>query len=182
MLLPIYLLGQKVLREEVKDVTPDYPGFKELYENMFETLKQAEGVGLACPQVGVSLKMFIVDLTPMSESKDDKYANYRKVFVNPEILEFSKDKISMEEGCLSIPDISESVSRSKSVKISYQDENFEKHVEEFSGYEARVIQHEYDHLLGTVFTDKISPIRKQLIKSKLKNIIKRKYVPYYKYC
>lgn len=181
MQLPIYILGQKVLREVAKNIKSDYPKLKELTDSMFETMKDSDGVGLAGPQVGLSINLFVVDLTPLSESEDDKFANYKKIFINSEIIERSKDTISMEEGCLSIPDIHESVARSKKIKVKYMDENFVKHEEEFNEFEARVIQHEYDHLQGHVFIDRISPIRKQMIKSKIVKIIKRKIVPTYKF-
>jgi len=180
MQLPIYLYGQSVLRKETEDIKPDYPGFKELIANMFETLDKADGVGLAAPQVGLSIRLFIVDLTTLAND-DDKYVNYKKAFVNPQILDYSEETCSMEEGCLSVPDIHENVVRSCKVRIRYQDEEFRVHEETFSDYEARVIQHEYDHLEAKIFTDRISPIRRQLIKSKLTNILKGRTRPYYKY-
>ncbi|MDP4276655.1 MAG: peptide deformylase [Bacteroidota bacterium] len=180
MQLPIYLYGQSVLRKETENIEADYPGFKELIANMFETLDKADGVGLAAPQVGLSIRLFIVDLTALAND-DDKYVNYKKAFVNPQILDYSEETCSMEEGCLSVPDIHENVVRSCKVRIRYQDEEFRMHEETFSDYEARVIQHEYDHLEAKIFTDRISPIRRQLIKSKLTNILKGRTRPYYKY-
>jgi len=180
MQLPIYLYGQQVLRKATETVTPDYPGLPELLSNMFETMSKAEGVGLAAPQVGLSLRLFVVDLTPMADD-DEKYVNYKRVFINPDIVSFSEDTCSMEEGCLSVPEIHENVTRSNSIKLRYQDENFRSFEEQFDGYEARVIQHEYDHLEGKIFTDRISPIRRQLIKSKLTSIVKGKTQPRYKF-
>lgn len=178
MQLPIYLYGQQVLRKETEDIDSNYPELRTLLDNMYETLVKAEGVGLAAPQVGLPVRLFIVDLRPLAED-DPAYKDYTKTFINPEILEFSEEKETMEEGCLSIPGIHENVSRSKKVLVNYLDENFEEHEEWFDGFKARVIQHEYDHLEGHVFTDRISPIRKQLVKSKLTNILKgRVYCDY----
>jgi len=180
MQLPIYLYGQSVLRKATIEVTPDYPGLSELIANMYETVAKADGVGLAAPQVGLSIRLFVIDLTPMAD-EIPTYKDYKKTFINPKIIESSEDTCSMEEGCLSLPDIHENVTRSKSIKIHYMDENFKEHEDVFDEYEARVIQHEYDHLEGHVLTDRISPIRKQLIKSKLTSIVKGKTRPYYKY-
>lgn len=179
MQLPIYLYGQQALRKATEDVTPEYPNLSELLANMYETMNKAEGVGLAAPQVGLSIRVFVIDLSPLGED-DPKYMDYKKTFINPKIVEFSPEVCTMEEGCLSLPDIHENVSRSASVRIRYQDEHFVQHEDVFEDYEARVIQHEYDHLEGTVFTDRISPIRKQLIKSKLTSILKGKTRPSYK--
>jgi len=180
MQLPIYLYGQNVLRKATEEITSDYPGLSELVSNMFETMSKAEGVGLAAPQVGLSIRIFVIDLTPLADD-DPSYANFKKAFINPTIFEFSEDTCIMEEGCLSVPDIHENVTRSKKIKIRYRDENFVEHTDVFEDYEARVIQHEYDHLEGKIFTDKISPIRKQLIKSKLISIVKGKAHPNYKF-
>lgn len=180
MLLPIYLYGQNVLRKQTEDITPEYKGLTELVANMFETMSNAEGVGLAAPQVGLSIRLFVIDLTPLAND-NPKYTDYKKVFINPRIVEFSDDTCVMEEGCLSVPDIHENVTRSNKIRISYRDENFIQHEDTFEDYEARVIQHEYDHLEGKVFTDRISPIRKQLVKSKLTGILKGKIIPNYRY-
>lgn len=180
MQLPIYLYGQNVLRKATKEVTSDFQDLNVLIANMFETMSKAEGVGLAAPQVGHSIKLFVIDLTPLA-AEDPLYENYKKVFINPEITEFSEETCTMEEGCLSVPDIHENVIRSYKIKIKYQDENLINQEDIFEDYEARVIQHEYDHLEGKIFTDRISPIRKQLIKSKLTSIVKGKTQPGYKY-
>jgi len=178
MQLPIYLYGNQVLRKTAQPITADYPGLNDLVANMFETMANADGVGLAAPQVGFSIRLFVIDLTPMADD-DASYANYKKTFINPEILTFSDDTCSLEEGCLSVPDIHENVTRSNSIRIRYQDEHFVSHEETYVGYEARVLQHEYDHLEGKVFTDRVSPIRRQLIKSKLIGIAKGKTIPRY---
>lgn len=178
MILPIYLYGQAVLRKETEEITADYPELPKLLENMYETLVKSEGVGLAAPQVGLAIRLFIVDLRPLAE-EDPQYKDYTKTFINPEIIEYSDETDTYEEGCLSIPGIHESVARSKKVLINYLDENFEEHEEWFDGFPARVVQHEYDHLEQKVFTDRINPIRKQLIKAKLTNVIKgRVYCDY----
>lgn len=179
MQLPIFLYGQQALRKATTDITAEYPGLSELIENMYETMAKADGVGLAAPQVGLSIRLFVIDLSALSED-DAQYKDYKKTFINPEILEFSEDTCSYEEGCLSLPDIHENVVRSSSIKIRYCDEHFVEHEEVFDEFAARVIQHEYDHLEGKVFTDRIAAIRRQLIKSKLTNILKGKSKPFYK--
>jgi len=178
MQLPIYLYGNQVLRKTTQPLTSDYPGLNDLLANMYETMANADGVGLAAPQVGLSIRLFVIDLTPMAED-DASYANYKKTFINPAIISFSEDTCSLEEGCLSVPDVHENVTRSNSIRIRYQDEHFVSHEETYEGYEARVIQHEYDHLEGKVFTDRVSPIRRQLIKSRLTGIAKGKIIPRY---
>ncbi|MCE5174054.1 MAG: peptide deformylase [Bacteroidales bacterium] len=179
MQLPIYLYGQQVLRKPTEDITSEYPGISDLVANMYETMAKADGVGLAAPQVGLSIRLFVIDLTSLAKEYP-KYKDYKKTFINPKIVEFYQEKCIMEEGCLSLPDIHENVSRSAKIRIRYQDDQFVQHEEDFEDYEARVIQHEYDHLEGKVFTDYISPIRKQLIKSKLTAILKGKSRPYYR--
>ena len=171
MILPVYLYGQPVLRKVAHDIDENYPNLKELIQNMFDTMYNANGIGLAAPQVGLDIRLFVIDLEPLAED-DDKYHGFKKVFINAEILERSGEIEPIEEGCLSIPGINESVPRESSVKIRYYDENFQEHIEEYSDFFARCIQHEYDHIDGKLFIDKISGIRKQLIKSKLNNLIK----------
>ena len=171
MILPIYIYGQPILRKEAKDITPDYPGLKELINNMFETMYEADGVGLAAPQVGLDIRVFVVDLSPMGED-DPKYTGFKKAFINAHIIERSGEIENVQEGCLSLPGIRESVPREGKIIIRYQDENFVQHEEEYTDFFARCIQHEYDHLDGILFIDKITPIRKQLIKSKLNNMLK----------
>jgi len=171
MQLPIYLYGQSVLRKEAEEIGPDYPGLPELISNMQDTLEQAEGVGLAAPQVGLPIRFFIVDLRPLAD-QEPAFAGYTRSFINPKILEYSEDTEILEEGCLSVPGIQENVARSRKIVLQYQDTDFKQHKEVFEDYVARVIQHEYDHLNGKVFTDRINPIRKQLVKGKLNNIAK----------
>ena len=176
MLLPIIAYGHPVLKRKAEVISKDFPNLKELINNMFETMYNASGVGIAAPQIGQSIRLFIVDTSPFSEddSLSDKEKNqlksFKKIFINPEIIEQSGDDWSFDEGCLSIPNIRESVLRQPEIKIQYFDENFIKHVQSFDGLLARVIQHEYDHVEGVLFTDKLSSFKKQLLKKKLLKI------------
>lgn len=179
MILPIYLYGQAVLRKETVEVGRDYPGLAELIENMFQTMYHAEGIGLAAPQVGLDLRLFVVDGTVLKEDMPDMIEG-RRVFINPEITEESDEKVSYEEGCLSVPGIHEKVSRPKVITIHYYDENWVEHTDTFDGFFARMVQHEYDHLEGHVFTDHVSSIRRQMISSKLGKIMKGKAACAYK--
>jgi len=171
MILPIYLYGQPVLRKVATDITPEYPRLQELIANMFETMYNADGIGLAAPQVGLDIRLFVVDLEPLAED-DPVYSGFKRVFINPEIVEYNGEIVKMEEGCLSIPGIHEGVEREEAIRIQYFDENFVAQDEVYTGFFARCIQHEYDHIEGKLFVDKISPIRKQLIKNKLNNMLK----------
>ncbi len=171
MILPIYLYGQPVLRKVAQDIPADYPNLKQLIENMFETMYNADGIGLAAPQIGLDIRLFVIDLEPLAED-EPKYAGFKKVFINPQIVERTGDVVKMDEGCLSLPGINEAVEREAKIRIQYLDENFNSHDEEYDSFFARCIQHEYDHIEGILFIDKISGIRKQLIKSKLNNLIK----------
>lgn len=177
MILPIYTYGQSVLRKEAEDILPENPGvkemIKELIPNMFETLSHADGVGLAAPQVGLPIRVVIIDLDCCAEDKPE-YKDFRKVYINPEIYETSEETCSIEEGCLSLPGIHESIERPAAVKVRYLDENFEAHDEEMIGFAARVIQHECDHLDGQMFIDHLKGLRKQMIKGKLNNLLKGK--------
>ena len=173
MLLPIYLYGQPVLRKVATDITADYPDLKKLIEDMFETMDKSDGVGLAAPQIGLDIRVLVINLDALSETFPE-YKDYRKAMINAHIEEVSGDKITREEGCLSLPGIHEPVTRQEKIKITYRDQDFVEHTEVFEGYVARVIQHEYDHLEGKMFIDHLSPIRKQLIKSKLNSILKGK--------
>ncbi len=174
MILPIYLYGHPVLREEAEDIDKDYPDLNQLISDMFETMYHSDGVGLAAPQIGKSIAVIVIDGSALAdrfpECKDLKFA-----LINPE-LEVIEDEapVSREEGCLSLPGLSEPVKRHEHVRLNWLDENFEEHEQEFTGFAARIIQHEFDHLLGTVYTDRVSPIRKQMIRSKLNNIVKGK--------
>lgn len=162
-----------MLRKHAENITPEYPKLKELISNMFDTMYHADGVGLAAPQVGLPIRLLVIDLQPFKED-DPELASFKCVMINPEMLEMSEEEESGSEGCLSIPGISEDVSRSEWIKIKYLDENFVEHIEEFEDFRARVVQHEYDHLEGSLFTDHVNPIRRQMIKSKLNNIVKGK--------
>ena len=173
MILPITAYGSPVLKKKGEDITPDYPKLKELIENMWETMYEAQGVGLAAPQIGLSVRLFLVDADPFS-NEEPGLEGFKKVFINPVILEESGEEWDFNEGCLSIPDVREDVSRKPNIKIKYQDENFVEHTEEYEGLAARVIQHEYDHIEGVLFTDLLSPIRKRMLKGRLSNIEKGK--------
>ncbi len=174
MILPVYLIGHPVLREETEDITPDYPDLKELIANMWETMYNSDGVGLAAPQIGKSISLIVIDGSPLAEDFPE-CKDFKLVLINPE-LEVIEDEqpVSRPEGCLSIPGINENVKRFEHVRLKWLDENFTPHEEEFKGFASRIIQHEFDHLLGEVFTDHISGIRKQMIRSKLQNIAKGK--------
>jgi len=179
MILPIYTYGNAVLRKEAAEISSNYPELKALINNMFETMHNAEGVGLAAPQIGLPIRLFVIDLQALKEDNPE-LADFKIVMINPEMLETSDENETKEEGCLSVPGIHENVSRPKKVKISYFDADFNQHTEEFEDFKARVIQHEYDHLEGNFFTDKINPLRRQLLKSKLANIAKGKTDTKYK--
>jgi peptide deformylase len=170
MILPIYLYGHPVLRKETFDITQDYPNLKELIDNMFETMYQADGIGLAAPQIGLTDRILVIDLNPYKEI-DPACEDFKVAMINARIIEQGDEEVQMEEGCLSIPNIHEKVFRSNKIRIQYLDENFVPHDEVFEGHKARVIQHEYDHLDGKMFVDHISGIRKQMIRSKLNKIM-----------
>ncbi|PID69797.1 MAG: peptide deformylase [Flavobacteriales bacterium] len=180
MILPIVAYGHPVLRKVCKEIDSDYPHLKQLIADMHETMDNASGVGLAAPQIGRDIRLFIVNTEPFSESEDlDKkekevLKNFKRVFINAKILEENDEQWTFTEGCLSIPGINEDVSRNKKLTITYYDENFKKHTEELSGLPARVVQHEYDHIEGKLFTDKLSSLRKRLLKRKLEKITKGK--------
>ena len=179
MILPIYLYGQPVLRKSTDEIENN-PDLAKFIADMYETLTAAEGCGLAAPQVGKPWRLFIVDATELAEDYPD-CKNFKKTFINPEIIELSEDTCTYSEGCLSLPGISENVVRPTSLRIRYQDENFVEHEEEYDGFRARIIQHEYDHLEAHVFTDRISPIRKTFVRNKLAAIAKGKVGARYKY-
>ena len=170
MILPIYTYGQPVLRKEAEDIASDYPELKELVQNMFETNERADGVGLAAPQIGLPIRVVIVDLTPLAEDMPE-YADFKRAYINGYIVEEDGETILMDEGCLSLPGIHEKVPRAEKVRIQYVDENFVEHDEWVEGFLARVIQHEFDHLEGKVFTDRISPLRRQMNKAKFNALL-----------
>jgi len=180
MIIPILAYGDPILRRKGKDISPEYPKLKELLENMFETMYAAKGIGLAAPQIGLPIRLFIVDATPFGDDEDYSeeerafLSTFRQVFINAKIIEETGDEWAFNEGCLSIPDINEDVFRNEEIFIEYYDENFEKYTEKFDGIVARIIQHEYDHIEGVLFTDKLSPLKKRIIKGKLVNISKGK--------
>lgn len=173
MIYPIVVYGNPVLRAETHDIDKDYPDLQKLIADMFLTMYRAEGIGLAAPQIGLSIRLFVIDLNILADEKEE-FKGFKKTFINPRITEFSDETATMEEGCLSLPGINEKVKRSKKIRIQYYDEEFQLHDEEYEDYKARVIQHEYDHLEGHVFTDHISPIRRQMNKGKFTNMIKGK--------
>ncbi|MGB3181553.1 MAG: peptide deformylase [Cyclobacteriaceae bacterium] len=171
MIYPIVLFGDPVLRKKGRNLEKDEIDVKQLAEDMFETMYQANGVGLAAPQIGKSLRMFVVDGDPMEE---EETAGFKKVFINPEIIEEDGDEWGFDEGCLSIPGVREEVFRSEKIRVRYLDENWEEHEDTLVGVAARIVQHEYDHVEGVLFTDHLAPLKKRLLKSKLTNISKGK--------
>ena len=172
MKFPIVAYGDPILRRKATAIEPEeYPHIKELIENMFETMYAARGVGLAAPQVGFSMRLFIVDASPF-EDEDPGLKDFKKVFINAIVLEDKGEEWAFNEGCLSIPDIREDVLRKPMVRLSYYDEDWKHHEDTFSGMAARIIQHEYDHIEGKLFVDKLSPLRKRLIQKKLNDISK----------
>lgn len=172
MILPIYTYGQPVLRKETEEIGPDYPNLKETIQDMWDTLAKSRGVGLAAPQVGLSIRLAIIDLDCISED-EPQYAGYKRTFINPYIEEVDDtEKETQEEGCLSLPGLSEKVTRPTRIRVSYLDENFQEHDEWVDGFLARVMQHEFDHLDGVVYTDHLKGLRRQLMAPKLKQLVK----------
>jgi len=186
MILPIVAYGDAVLRKQAEPIAPDYPGLPELIANMWETMYQASGVGLAAPQIGRSIRLFVIDASPFADDEDlpeearNALRDFKRVFINARIEQESGRKWAFNEGCLSIPDIREDVNRLDTVTLRYHDENFAEHTEVFDGLLARIIQHEYDHIEGILFTDKLSSLKKRLLKGKLTDISKGKVQVDYK--
>lgn len=180
MILPIYLYGQPVLRQEAEEITKDYPDLENLVKNMYETMYASDGIGLAAPQVGLSIRLVVIDADALKESFPE-LEGVKLTLINPEleVIEEGK-KITREEGCLSVPGIHEPVARYEKVRLNWLDMDFVEHEEVFEGFLARIIQHEYDHLDGTLYVDKTTPIRKQLIRTKLRNIAEGKIMCDYK--
>lgn len=177
MILPIVAFGDPVLRKEGENIDADYPHLQELIDDMFETMYSASGVGLAAPQIGRSIKLFVVDTAGFlddDEEDTEGLGNFKKVFINPEIIEQTGEEWAFNEGCLSIPDVREDVVRREQIKIRYYDRDFKLQEDILDGYKARVVQHEYDHVKGILFTDYLSPLRKRMIKGRLNNISKGK--------
>lgn len=186
MILPIVAYGAPVLKTKCKPIDADYPELDKLIENMFETMYGANGLGLAAPQVGLPIRLFVIDTAPFADNNDElseeernTFLNFKKVFINAEIIEETGEEWDFNEGCLSIPEIREDVTRKPEMTIRYLDENFKEHTETYDGLIARVIQHEYDHIEGILFTDKLSSFKKRLLKGKLNKISQGKIDSYY---
>ncbi|PKP16035.1 MAG: peptide deformylase [Bacteroidetes bacterium HGW-Bacteroidetes-23] len=186
MILPIVGYGDPVLRKVGAEISPEYPNLSELIANMYDTMYNAYGVGLAAPQIGLAIRLFIVDTVPFAESDDlsteetEQLKSFKKTFINAKIVKEEGNEWGFNEGCLSIPEVREDVFRKERITIEYVDENFVKHSDVYDGLIARVIQHEYDHIEGILFTDKISSLKKTLIKKRLQNIIDGKIFPDYR--
>ena len=173
MQLPIYLYGHPVLRQVAQDITNDYEGLPRLIEDMFETMYKSDGIGIAAPQVGKSIRLFVIDASPLADDYPE-VANFKRVFINAHITRYSETFMETSEGCLSLPGISENIRRSTEIDIEYDDADFQHHKETIKGYCAVVVQHEYDHLDGKMFIDHLGALRKRLIRNKLQNISKGK--------
>lgn len=186
MILPIVGYGDPVLRKVCEEITPEYPNLKDLIANMYDTMYNAYGVGLAAPQIGLAIRLFVIDTEPFSDSEDltkeeqEQLKGFNQTFINAKMLKEDGEEWSFNEGCLSIPDVREDVYRNERITIEFFDENFNKKTEVYDGLIARVIQHEYDHIEGILFTDKISTLKRTLIKKKLQNIMDGKARPDYK--
>jgi peptide deformylase len=173
MIYPITVYGDPVLRKVTTDIEKNYEGLEKLADDMFETMHNAEGVGLAAPQIGLTVRLFVVDLSPLGDD-EPLLKDFRRAFVNPYIVEKSGDKVLMDEGCLSIPGLREDVLRYSTIRMKYYDVNWNEYDEVYTGFTARVLQHEYDHLDGIMFVDYCSPLKKRLLKGKLADISKGK--------
>lgn len=189
MILPIVAYGHPVLKKVAQPITADYPGLKQLIENMWETMYNGNGVGLAAPQIGLDIRLFMVDSEQLMDDEEEESEGdskfrltkgIRRVFINPEILEETGEPWTYEEGCLSIPDVRVKISRHETLRIKYVDEQFQEHTETFSEMNARIIQHEYDHLQGILLTDHMTPLKRSLVKKKLDNIASGKVGVRYK--
>ncbi len=179
MVLPIVGYGSPVLRQQAEEIEENYPDLDKLIADMFDTMREADGIGLAAPQIGRAVSLFVVDLSPLKD-EDPSLADYKKVYINPRIVEEKGESISYNEGCLSVPDIHEDVERKDIVVIEYYNQDWELVEEELSGIRSRVVQHEYDHLEGVIFTDRVSALKKRLIKTRLGNITKGKIAARYR--
>ena len=173
MIYPVTVYGDPVLRQKAKPVDNNFEGLGDFLHNMWETMYHAEGVGLAAPQIGRSVRIFIIDASPGAD-EEPELRDFKKAFINPEILEVHGEQVLMNEGCLSLPEIREDISRPEYVTVRYQDENLVEHVETYKGYVSRIIQHETDHLDGKLFIDYLTPLKKRILKGKLMNITKGK--------
>ena len=180
MILPIYTYGQPVLRQVAEEIDENYPQLPELIQNMWDTLTKSDGIGLAAPQVGLSIRLIVIDLSPLEEDMPE-YKDFRRVYINPYIEEYDDSETDIsEEGCLSLPGIHEKVRRPTRVRLTWQDEQFQEHDEWISGYLARVVQHEVDHLEGEVFTDHLKGLRRQMVKGQLSDLLKGRFSCSYK--
>lgn len=173
MIYPIYIYGHPVLRKTAEDIPLDYPDLQQLIDDMYETMFHADGIGLAAPQIGLPIRVVTIGLDVLSDEYPE-YKNFKRAYINPHIIETAGEEVVMEEGCLSVPGIHESVKRPSKIRVTYLDEQMQEHDEWVEGFLARVMQHEFDHLEGHVFVDRVSPIRRQLLKSKLTNLLKGK--------
>ena len=186
MILPIVAYGENILKTKAVNITSGYPELKKLINDMWETMYNANGVGIAAPQIGKSIRLFVIDASPFSEDKeisDDEIStlkNFKKVFINPEIIDETGDEWNFMEGCLSIPNIREDIKRKEKITIKYYNESFEQIELDLEGIAARVVQHEYDHIEGVLFIDKLSSLKKKLLKGKLNDISKGKIKTEYK--
>lgn len=179
MIYPVTVYGDQILRKKAVPINKDHEGLTEIIENLWETMYHSDGVGLAAPQVGLSIRLFVIDASSGADDEPE-LKGFKKVFINPEIISAGGEEWMMNEGCLSLPEIREDVKRPDEVRIKYLDENFEPHEEVYKGYAGRIIQHEYDHLEGKLFIDYLSPLRKRLLKSKLTHIATGKVQPHYR--
>jgi len=170
MIYPIHVYGMPVLRKVAKDIDRDFEGLEQLLEDMYETMYEADGAGLAAPQIGLSSRIVVVDANKIEDENNEGLSGFKKVFINPHIIDEEGEEWEFNEGCLSIPAVREDVKRKPRIRLQYMDENFNEYDEYFDGYKARIIQHEMDHLNGILFTDRVSPLRKRLLNSKLKAI------------
>jgi peptide deformylase len=180
MIRPVYIYGTPVLRKVATNITPDYPNLTELIADMYETMYHSDGIGLAAPQIGISIRLFVIDASPLEEDYED-LKDFKRTFINAQIVERSGEISLYNEGCLSLPGLREDVNRESSVLIKYVDADFNPKEERFDGVAARIIQHEYDHLDGILFPDRLSPIRRQILKGKLQAISKGKFTANYRY-
>jgi peptide deformylase len=179
MTYPIVIYGHLILKKIATDIEKDYHGLQKVIDDLFDTMYHSEGLGLAAPQIGKSIRVFVIDGAPVAEDEPE-LAGFKKAFINAHIIEKCGEKVPMNEGCLSIPNLREEVKRESHIRIKYYDENWEYHDEVFDGYKARIIQHEYDHLDGILFVDRINPLKKRLLKGKLTDISKGKFEADYK--
>lgn len=179
MIYPIYVYGHPVLRKVAKDISRDHPGLDTLINDMFETMYSSDGLGLAAPQIGKSLRLFVIDGEPLADDHPEM-KDFRMAFINPQVVERKGEKVPMNEGCLSLPGLHEEVDRESEIHIKFYDSDWNFHDEVYGGYKARVVLHEYDHLDGILFPDRLSPLRRRLIKGKLNDISRGRFEASYR--